>query len=129
MLLKISGEALQGGMGFGVDPQVCPCQVAAKAYCDSLNNPVPASLTPPCLQVLRFVAREVAAVMMKGVQVAIVVGGGNYFRGANAWDGLERSTADYIGSAACMHPFNTALQALLSAMCSSFARSLHPCSR
>ena len=49
---------------------------------------------------LKFVAREVAAVMTKGVQVAIVVGGGNYFRGANAWDGLERSTADYIGSAA-----------------------------
>ena len=46
---------------------------------------------------LRFVAREVAAVMMKGVQVAIVVGGGNYFRGASAWDGLERATADYIG--------------------------------
>ncbi len=49
------------------------------------------------LQVLRFVAREVAAVMVKGVQVAIVVGGGNYFRGANAWDGLERATADNIG--------------------------------
>lgn len=49
------------------------------------------------MQVLRFVAREVAAVMVKGVQVAIVVGGGNYFRGASAWDGLERSTADYIG--------------------------------
>ena len=49
------------------------------------------------MQVLRFVAREVAAVMVKGVQVAIVVGGGNYFRGVNAWDGLERATADYIG--------------------------------
>ena len=54
------------------------------------------------MQVLKFVAREVAAVMTKGVQVAIVVGGGNYFRGANAWDGLERSTADYIGSADLM---------------------------
>lgn len=55
----------------------------------------------PCnslLQILRFVAREVAAVMVQGLQVAIVVGGGNYFRGANAWDGLERATADYIGS-------------------------------
>lgn len=50
------------------------------------------------MQILRFVAREVAAVMVQGVQVAIVVGGGNYFRGANAWDGLERATADYIGS-------------------------------
>lgn len=34
---------------------------------------------------LRFVAREVAAVVLQGVQVALVVGGGNYFRGANAW--------------------------------------------
>lgn len=54
------------------------------------------------MQVLRFVAREVAAVMVKGVQVAVVVGGGNYFRGANAWEGLERATADYIGSV-CVH--------------------------
>ena len=36
-------------------------------------------------QVLRFVAREVAAVVAQGVQVALVVGGGNYFRGANKW--------------------------------------------
>ena len=40
------------------------------------------------LQVLRFVAREVAAVVAQGVQVALVVGGGNYFRGANAWVGI-----------------------------------------
>lgn len=86
VLLKISGEALQGGMGFGVDPQV-----------------------------LKFVAREVAAVMTKGVQVAIVVGGGNYFRGANAWDGLERSTADYIGMlATCMNALS--LQASLESV-------------
>lgn len=83
VMLKISGEALQGGMGFGVDPQV-----------------------------LRFVAREVAAVLVKGVQVAIVVGGGNYFRGANAWDGLERATADNIGMlATCMNALS--LQAAL----------------
>ncbi|KAL3132498.1 hypothetical protein ABBQ32_009044 [Trebouxia sp. C0010 RCD-2024] len=70
-------------MGFGVDPQI-----------------------------LRFVAREVAAVMVQGLQVAIVVGGGNYFRGANAWDGLERATADYIGMlATCMNALS--LQAAL----------------
>lgn len=56
------------------------------------------------LQVLRFVAREVAAVVVKDVQVALVVGGGNYFRGVNAWDGLERATADSIGSATSAPP-------------------------
>ncbi len=48
---------------------------------------------------LETVAKEVAAAHMKGVQVAIVVGGGNYFRGANAWNGLDRATADYVGYA------------------------------
>ena len=51
------------------------------------------------LQVLQSVAREVAAAVKRGVEVAIVVGGGNYFRGAAAWSswGLERATADTIG--------------------------------
>ena len=45
-----------------------------------------------------------AAAVLKGVQVAIVVGGGNYFRGATAWQGLERSSADYVGMlATCMN--------------------------
>ncbi|KAK9819866.1 hypothetical protein WJX72_003450 [[Myrmecia] bisecta] len=75
VMLKISGEALQGGMGFGIDPKV-----------------------------LHSVAREVAAASLHGVQIAIVVGGGNYFRGVNAWDGLERATADYVGMlATCMN--------------------------
>ena len=56
------------------------------------------------LQVLQAISREVAAAVLKGVQVAIVVGGGNYFRGATAWQGLERSSADYVGMlATCMN--------------------------
>ncbi|EIE25159.1 uridylate kinase [Coccomyxa subellipsoidea C-169] len=74
-MLKLSGEALQGGMGFGVDPKV-----------------------------LTAVAREVGTAAKQGVEVAIVVGGGNYFRGTSAWDGLERATADYVGMlATCMN--------------------------
>lgn len=68
VLLKVSGEALQGKEGFGIDTNV-----------------------------LGAVAREVAEAHRLGVQVAIVVGGGNYFRGADAWEGLERATADYVG--------------------------------
>ena len=56
------------------------------------------------LQVLETVAREVAAAAIKGIQIAIVVGGGNYFRGASAWEGLERASADYVGMlATCMN--------------------------
>lgn len=51
-------------------------------------------------------ALEVATAAAKGVQIAIVVGGGNYFRGADAWKswGLERATADNVGMlATCMN--------------------------
>jgi uridylate kinase len=69
ILLKISGEALLGTRPYGVDPQVCT-----------------------------FIADQVAQVKGVGVQVAIVVGGGNIFRGlAAAAKGMERATADYIG--------------------------------
>eukprot|EP00195_Chlamydomonas_chlamydogama_P013053 CAMPEP_0202901652 /NCGR_PEP_ID=MMETSP1392-20130828/14376_1 /ASSEMBLY_ACC=CAM_ASM_000868 /TAXON_ID=225041 /ORGANISM="Chlamydomonas chlamydogama, Strain SAG 11-48b" /LENGTH=354 /DNA_ID=CAMNT_0049588245 /DNA_START=183 /DNA_END=1247 /DNA_ORIENTATION=- len=68
VMLKVSGEALQGKGDFGVDPTV-----------------------------MRSVAEEVSGLVKAGVKVAIVVGGGNYFRGANAWQGLERATADYVG--------------------------------
>jgi hypothetical protein len=68
ILLKVSGEALQGRNGFGVDPAV-----------------------------LEAFAAEIAAAHAAGVQVAVVVGGGNFWRGATAWDGLERATADYVG--------------------------------
>lgn len=43
------------------------------------------------------VAEEVSMVHKEGVQVAIVVGGGNYFRGSDAIEGLDRVTADYMG--------------------------------
>ena len=46
------------------------------------------------------------------MEVAVVVGGGNFFRGINAWDGLERTTADYMGMlATCMNAI--CLQVLL----------------
>jgi len=67
-MLKVSGEALGGNKGFGIDPQV-----------------------------LMSVAEEVAKAHEEGVQIAIVVGGGNYFRGADSWEGLDRATGDYVG--------------------------------
>lgn len=73
VLLKVSGEALEGQNGYGIDPQV-----------------------------LQSIAKEVAAAAMQGVQVAIVVGGGNFFRGVDRWDGLDRATADYVGYAAAL---------------------------
>jgi len=72
ILLKLSGEALAGDSGdqkFGIDAKI-------------LND----------------VCKEIAAVVESGVQVAIVVGGGNFFRGISASEsGIERATADYIG--------------------------------
>jgi uridylate kinase len=68
IMLKVSGEALQGDKGFGLDPAV-----------------------------VEAIAREIKAARQHGIQVAVVVGGGNYFRGASAWKGLERATADYVG--------------------------------
>ena len=56
------------------------------------------------MQVLQAVAREVKTAVQQGVEVAIVVGGGNYFRGATAHEGLDRATADYVGMlATCMN--------------------------
>ncbi|MGY0235321.1 UMP kinase [Longispora urticae] len=69
VVLKISGEALAGERGWGVDP---------------------ASLA--------HIAREILTVRELGVQVAVVIGGGNYFRGrmADGW-GIDRAEADNIG--------------------------------
>eukprot|EP00803_Ostreobium_quekettii_P011701 evm.model.scf_1854.2 EVM.evm.TU.scf_1854.2 scf_1854:2853-5699(+) len=67
-MLKVSGEALGGNKGFGIDPQV-----------------------------LMSVAQEVANAHRHGIQIAIVVGGGNYFRGRDSWEGLNRATGDYVG--------------------------------
>jgi uridylate kinase len=69
VLLKLSGEALSGQQGYGID-------------------------TPT----LTKIAGQIKRVMELGVGVAIVVGGGNIFRGAEAEaDGMERVTADYAG--------------------------------
>lgn len=69
VLLKLSGEAFAGGGGLGVDPDV-----------------------------VRSIARQIAAVVQGGTQVAVVIGGGNYFRGSQLSEqGMERSRADYMG--------------------------------
>jgi uridylate kinase len=69
ILLKISGEVLAGEQPFGIDAQM-----------------------------IEYIAKEVAEVAAMGVEVAIVIGGGNIFRGINAADsGMERASADYMG--------------------------------
>jgi uridylate kinase len=69
VLLKLSGEVFGGEKGIGVDPDV-----------------------------LADVAKQIHAVVREGVQLAIVVGGGNFFRGAELSErGMERSRADYMG--------------------------------
>ena len=69
VLLKISGEALMGEQNYGID-----------------------------VNVARSVAQEIKAVNELGVQVAVVVGGGNIFRGVSKSAGnMDRSSADYIG--------------------------------
>jgi uridylate kinase len=69
ILLKLSGEALLGDRQYGVDPAFCA-----------------------------FIARQVGDIHALGVQVGIVVGGGNIFRGlAASARGMDRATGDYIG--------------------------------
>jgi uridylate kinase len=69
IVLKLSGEALAGTLGYGIDPPV-----------------------------LDRVGAEVRDVTELGVQVAIVIGGGNIFRGiAASAGGMDRATADYMG--------------------------------
>ncbi len=69
ILLKLSGEALMGVQGFGVDPDVAS-----------------------------RIAREIHEVHQMGVQIAIVVGGGNFIRGvAASAHGIDRVVADHMG--------------------------------
>ena len=69
VLLKLSGEVFGGAKGIGVDPDV-----------------------------VQDVAKQIAEVVRSGVQIAIVVGGGNYFRGAELQQrGMDRARADYMG--------------------------------
>ncbi|WP_408869754.1 UMP kinase [Crenalkalicoccus roseus] len=69
VLLKVSGEALMGGRDYGLDTSVC-----------------------------RRIAEDVRGVLDLGVQVCMVIGGGNIFRGiAGAAAGMDRAQADYMG--------------------------------
>ena len=69
VLLKLSGEALMGNLGYGIDPKV-----------------------------VADIAQEIKDVINHGIQLAIVVGGGNIFRGVKAASaGMDRATADYVG--------------------------------
>src|SRR5213592_1769054 len=69
IVLKLSGEALAGSQGYGIDPQM-----------------------------LVRMAAEIREVVALGVQVALVIGGGNIFRGiAASAGGMDRATADYMG--------------------------------
>ncbi|HJR77830.1 MAG TPA: UMP kinase [Nitrospiraceae bacterium] len=69
ILLKVSGEMLAGEQGYGIQPSV-----------------------------LEGLADEIAGVVAMGVQVAVVIGGGNIFRGiAASASGMERASADYMG--------------------------------
>jgi len=69
VLLKLSGEAFAGGGGLGVDPDV-----------------------------VHDIATQIKEVVTAGVQVAVVIGGGNYFRGAQLHErGMDRGRADYMG--------------------------------
>ncbi|MBV9025090.1 MAG: UMP kinase, partial [Streptomycetaceae bacterium] len=68
-LLKLSGEAFAGGGGLGVDPDI-----------------------------VHATAREIAAVVRDGAEIALVIGGGNFFRGAELQTrGMDRARSDYMG--------------------------------
>lgn len=74
ILLKVSGEVLAGEQPFGIDGKV-----------------------------IDYIAQEIAEISAMGVEVAIVIGGGNIFRGIHAADGgMERASADYMGMLATM---------------------------
>lgn len=74
VLIKLSGEALMGGMDYGIDPDM-----------------------------LKRVAKEVSDVVDMGVEVSLVIGGGNIFRGAGlAQSGIDRVTGDHMGMLATL---------------------------
>jgi uridylate kinase len=69
VLLKISGEALMGAQGYGINPEI-----------------------------LTHVSAEIAETARSGIELAVVVGGGNIFRGVSeSAKGMDRASADYVG--------------------------------
>ncbi len=68
MLIKMSGAFLAGDQGFGVS-----------------------------LEATQSFAKEIAAAYSRGVQIAVVIGGGNFWRGAQQGSGMDPATADYVG--------------------------------
>ena len=73
-LLKLSGEALKGDKTYGIDPQA-----------------------------IGYVATQIKNATLLGVELSVVVGGGNIWRGAEAeLDGMDRGTADHAGMLATM---------------------------
>jgi uridylate kinase len=69
VMLKLSGEALAGDQGFGIEPQT-----------------------------IQAICQEVAAAASVGVQLSLVIGGGNIFRGVSVSSkGMDRASADYMG--------------------------------
>lgn len=69
VLLKMSGEALAGDQGFGIDPKV-----------------------------VREITDQIGEIVKDEIEIAIVIGGGNFFRGlAGSSEGMDRAQADYIG--------------------------------
>jgi uridylate kinase len=87
VLLKISGEALMGGQEYGLEPET-----------------------------VARVAAEVQSVAALGIQVCLVIGGGNIFRGVSgAAQGMERATADYMGMLATVIN-SLAMQAALESL-------------
>ena len=73
ILLKLSGEALMGTGSYGIDPDI-----------------------------LGGLSAEIAAINAMGVEIALVVGGGNIFRGINAPQGMDRVAADHMGMLATL---------------------------
>ncbi|HYZ41249.1 MAG TPA: UMP kinase, partial [Stellaceae bacterium] len=68
VLLKLSGEALMGEREYGLEPEM-----------------------------VERIAAEIRAVHALGVELCLVIGGGNIYRGVSASAGMERASADYMG--------------------------------
>ena len=97
VLLKISGEALMGGGEYGIEPDM-----------------------------VARIAKDIKEVIDLGIQVCVVVGGGNIFRGVSgASEGMDRSTADYMGMLATVINSLALQNALEQAGVTELLRRIH----